>query len=409
MKVIKNFFAVALSALIFVSTFVSVSAAEIKPYSETGTVISVAHGGNWGEYPIYSKEAIESAFEIGADCVSVSVKMTADKKFVLAKDNDLGKLYAPYKDQLISEKTFEEVSSMRITDTLGALSGNHLSSLDDALDCAIRFGKILILDDCWQWRKEIYTYLVDKDVLSYVYLRTDASKSEINEFNSLTGGKCRIIGKYHGNIIFNARNYVKSMCTNDCAAVQLATSNPYGVVFHQTMLSAFSKNGHKTRAMISTYDPDMCGRRTDTQSTWDDVIDRGYSVIETNDISALVDYIKKTADTREELKVMTAQLDKLNENNCSAKTLGDITQAKEKATEVLMSLSSYETLACTKNQIKSALNDFSVSNENHEKKGVLKITAGKVIAVVLVSAGIVAGQVYTFKMQKRSKNKKSHK
>lgn len=407
MKVIKKLLAAALSALIITGTALCASAVDIEPYSETGSVVSVAHGGNWGEYPIYSKNAIESAFEIGADCVSVSVKKTADGKFVLAGYDDLGKIYAPYKGKLISEMTLSQVLETRITDTLGALTGDKLATLDDAIDAAVRFGKIIILDDCWEWRKEIYTYLVDDNTLSYVYMRTDASKGEVNEFISLTGGMLRIIGKYHGNIIFNARSYVKSMCSNDSAAVQLATSNPYGVIFHQTMLSAFGKNNYSTRAMISTYDPDMCGRRNDCESTWDDVIDRGYSVIETNNISALVNYINDIANLRDELKNMTSELDKLVESNCSAKTYSELSDAKSDATAALMKLSSYKSLSDVKSEIKLALNNFSVTNEDHEKKGVLKITAGKIIAVVLVSAGIVAGQVYTFKMQKRKKKSKS--
>lgn len=410
MKALKKLFTAALSALIITSALsLSASAAEIKPYSETGAIISVAHGGNWGEYPIYSKEAIESAFDIGADCVSVSVKKTSDGKFVLAKDDDLGKLYAPYKGQLIGNMTLEQVLDMRITDSLGALTGNSLSTLDDAIDAAVRFDATVILDDCWQWRKEIYTYLVDENALQYVYLRTDASKSEISDFTQLSGGMLKIIGKYHGNIIFNARSYVKALSSYGCDAVQLATSNPYGVIFHQTMLSAFAKNGYSTRAMISTYDPDMCGRRTDTEDCWDDVIDKGYSIIETNNIASLVSYINRVATLRDELKALTLQLDKVSENNCSQKTFGEIKEAKSSATAALMKLSSYKSLACTESEIRLALNSFSVTNEDHEKKGVLKISAGKIIAVVLVSAGIVAGQVYTYKMQKGKGTKRENK
>lgn len=408
MKALKKLLTAVLSVIIITSSLsLAASAVEIEPYSETGAIISVAHGGNWGEYPIYSKEAVESAFEIGADCVSVSVKKTADGEFVLAKDDDLGKLYSPYKGQLISEMTLDQVLEMRITDSLGALTGSNLSTLENAIDAAVRFNGIIILDDCWQWRKELYSYLVDANALGYVYLRTDASKGEINDFLELSGGMLRIIGKYHGNIIFNARGYVKALSSYGCDAVQLATSNPYGVIFHQTMLSAFGKNNYSTRAMISTYDPDMCGRRTDTRDTWDDVVDRGYSVIETNDISSLVEYINSVTAVRDELKALTSKLDALNEANCSQKTFGEIKEAKANATAALMKLSSYKSLACTESEIKLALNNFSVTNEDHEKKGVLKISAGKIVAVVLVSAGIIAGQVYTYKMQNRKKSKKS--
>ena len=179
MKFIKKFLIAAVSLLVLVGSSFCVSAAEIRPYGENGKIISVSHGGNWGEYPIFSERAIESAFEIGADCVSVSVKKTSDGQFVLCEDNDLGKLYAPYKGQLVSALTLAQLKELRITDSLGALSDNTLCDLADAIDAAKRFDKTLIIDGGWEYRKELYSYFVEKDALSAVILRTDASKSEI--------------------------------------------------------------------------------------------------------------------------------------------------------------------------------------------------------------------------------------
>ncbi len=407
MKTIKKIFTIVISILVIVLSTFCVSAAEIKPYSESGTIISVAHGGNWGEYPIYSEKAIESAFEVGADCVSVSVKRTSDGQFVLCKYNDLGKLYAPYSGQLISNMTLAQLSEIRITDSLAALSDNRLCELSDAVDAAIRFDRTLIIDDGWEWRNELYSYLTEKNAVSYSILRTDASKSEIKEFVELSGGLFRVIGSYHGNIIFNARSYVSTLSKSGCCAVQLGTKNPFGVIFHQTMLSAFGKNGYVTRSMIATYDPDLCGQRTDTESTWNDLIDRGYSMIETNNIEGLVNYISRINTLRNELKSISLNLDNLNTDNCSVKSFKDITEAKAKASDALMKLSSHETLMSAKNNIFLALGELSVSNENHVKKGVLKISAGKIIAVVLVTAAIVAGQIYTYKMQQKKKETNS--
>lgn len=407
MKALKKLFTLALAALIAAGTTLCVSAADIGPYSENGKIISVSHGGNWGEYPIYSKAAVESAFELGADCVSVSVKRTADGQFVLCKDNDLGKLYAPYKGQLISALSLEQVSQIRITDSFGALSDNRLCDLADAVDAAKRFDRTLIIDDGWEYRKELYSYIVDKDAVSNTVIRTDASKGDIKEFLTLTGGALRIIGSYYGNIIFNARSYVTSLSKAGCAIVELGTKNPFGVIFNKSMLSAFGKNNYLTRAMISTYDPDLCGQRTDTESTWNDLIDRGYSVIETNDIKGLVNYIGRISSLRTELMALTASAEKLDKSNCSAKSLQEISDAKAVAAQALTTLSSHEALAEAKHNITLALNDLSVSNENHVRKGVLKISAGKIIAVILVTAAIVAGQVYTYKMQRKKKAAKS--
>lgn len=407
MKALKKLLTLALAALITFGTALVASAADIGPYSENGKIISVSHGGNWGEYPIYSKEAVESAFELGADCVSVSVKRTSDGEFVLCRDNDLGKLYSPYKGQLISALSLEQISQIRITDSLGNLSDNRLCDLADAVDAAKRFDRTLIIDDGWEYRKELYSYLVDKNAVSNAVIRADASKSEIKEFLSLTGGALRIIGSYYGNIIFNARGYVTALSKAGCGIVELGTKNPFGVIFNKSMLSAFGKNNYLTRAMISTYDPDLCGQRTDTKNAWNDFIDRGYSVIETNDIGGLVNYIAEISSLRSELMTMTANIEKLDKNNCSAKSVKEISDAKSVAAQALTTLSSYETLAEAKHNITLALNDLSVSNGDYIRKGVLKISAGKIIAVILVTAAIVAGQVYTYKMQQKKKTRKS--
>ncbi|MDD6021751.1 MAG: glycerophosphodiester phosphodiesterase family protein [Oscillospiraceae bacterium] len=404
MKFIKKFLIAAVSLLVLVGSSFCVSAAEIRPYGENGKIISVSHGGNWGEYPIFSERAIESAFEIGADCVSVSVKKTSDGQFVLCEDNDLGKLYAPYKGQLVSALTLAQLKELRITDSLGALSDNTLCDLADAIDAAKRFDKTLIIDGGWEYRKELYSYFVEKDALSSVILRTDASKSEIKEFISLSGGMCRIAGYYQGNIIFSARSYVTTLSKSGCGIVMLGTKNPFGVIYNKSMLSAFAENNYFTRAMAATYDPDLCGQRTDTESAWNDLIDRGYSVIETNDIAALVNYIGRISNLRNELIALTARVEKLDVNNCSEKSAKEISGARAEASEALTTLSSYETLAKAKHILTLALNDLSVSNEDHTRKGVLKISAGKITAVVLVTAALAAGQVYTYKMQKKKRS-----
>lgn len=399
-KISKILFAFLISVMLFSFTLPS-SAAEIKPFTQNGKIISVAHGGNRAEYPLNSYEAVSSAFELGADCVSVSVFSTKDSVFVISKFDDLGKMHSAYKDVLISEKDFKDIQSVNLVNNSGQVTSCTICTLKDAIEVAKRYDRILIIDNAWEQREALYSFLVDSDALGNVIIRTDAKKKEIKEFLTITDNKVNVMGSYHGNIIFSAKSYVSSLSDFGCRAIMLGTKNPFGVIFNQSMLSSYSANNYSARAMIATYDPDLCGQRTDTPSAWNDLIDRGYSIIETNNIRDLTEYIGDLTKTQDELKNILTSIDNTDMTACSAKTASDLQKAKEAIQKELTTLSSFESLSKAKHQAMMAFENFSLEAEHYVKTGVLKVTPGKIVAVILVSSGIIAAQVYFYKMRRK--------
>ncbi len=404
-KYSKILFLVLILTIIAVST-VPASAAEIKPFTQNGKIISVSHGGNRAEYPLNSYEAISSAFEIGADCVSLTLQTTKDSVFVISKYDDLGMMHSAYKDVLISEKTFQEIQSVNLVNNSGQITSCTLCELKKAVEVAKRYDRILIVDNAWENREMLYSFLVDNDALDNVIIRTDAKKKEIGDFLRLTDNKVQIIGSYHGNFIFSAKSYVSALSDFGCKAVMLGATNPFGVIFNQSMLSSFSANNYSARAMIATYDPDLCGQRTDTPSVWDDLIDRGYSIIETNNIRDLAEYLSNLTRTQDELKNILSAIDSTDMSACSIKTASDLQEAKEAIQTELTTLSSFESLSKVKHQAMMAFENFSLESEHYVKRGVLKVTPGKIAAVILVSAGIIAAQVYFYKMRNKKEENK---
>lgn len=403
MKKLKNILFITLSLVLAITCSLPSSAAEIQSFSENGKILSVSHGGNRAEYPILSYEAISSAYEIGADCVSVTVQVTKDNVFVLSKDNDLGKMHSAYSNVLISENEYSKIQSVNLVNNAGNLTSCTLCTLADAIEVAHRYDRILIIDNVWEMRNEIYSFLVDNNALENVVLRTNAKKKEIKEFLTLTDNKVNIIGSYQGNLIFNAKSYVSGLSDLGCKAIMLGATNPFGVIFNQSMLSSYSANEYSARAMIATYDPDLCGQRTDTPATWNDLIDRGYSIIETNNIKDLVEYLEDLVSTQEELKGLIDIIDSVDITACSAKTASDLQEAKEAIRKELTTLSSFESLSKVKHQAMLAFEAFSLEDGHYEKRGVLKVSAGKIIAVILVGAGIIGTQVSFYKMRDKKK------
>lgn len=401
-KLRKTLFVILTIMTALVCTLPS-SAAQIQSFSENGKIMSVSHGGNRAEYPLNSYEAISSAYEIGADCVSVTVQATKDSVFVISKYDDLGKMHSAYKDVLISENDFQSIQSVNLVNNSGAITSCTICTLADAIEVTKRYDRILIIDNAWEKRNDIYSFLVDNNALENVIIRTDAKKKEIKEFLTLTDNKVNVIGSYHGNFIFSAKSYVSGLSDLGCKAVMLGATNPFGVIFNQSMLSSYSANDYSARAMIATYDPDLCGQRTDTPATWNDLIDRGYSVIETHNIRDLVEYLNDLTKTQDELKEIMATIEAVDITACSVVTASDLQEAKDAIYKELTTLSSFEALSKAKHQAMMAFDNFSLESGHYEKRGVLKVTAGKIAAVVLVSGGIIAAQVYFYKMRSKKK------
>ena len=79
----------------------------------------------------------------------------------------------------------------------------------------------------------------------------------------------------------------------------------------------------------------------------------------------------------------------------------NLRKAVKKANEiVLKGVASVGELESVNSRLLTSLNRLNLSDGYESQKGALNITAGKVIAAVLVGFAILAGQIYVHKMQK---------
>ena len=81
----------------------------------------------------------------------------------------------------------------------------------------------------------------------------------------------------------------------------------------------------------------------------------------------------------------------------------NLTDALDYAVEALSKISSLDEYESAYSALLLAMNELSISRENDTQKGQLNITAGKIIAAVLVGSLILAAQIFVYKMQKERK------
>lgn len=387
--------------LTLIFTFsVTAYAQDIVPFSSDGKIISVAHGGNTMEFPENSLSAIKSAFEKGADCVSVSVIKTTDGVFVLSRSDELGVITSEGRGMLISKVSFEQISSFHLKDKAGSASQETVTELSTVLKTAAAYDKTVIIDCDRADKEAVYDIIRECDAENNALIRTTESAKEIALFNEKTNSSVGVIGQYHGNILFTARSYIKSLSAQGCKMIFLGTKNWFGEIFRTPVLSAFSQSGYTARAAMKTYDTKESGLRPDSENTWNDLIDRGYSVIETDRIEDLLSYIAKLENERASLSDLVNEAKSVDSTLLTIQSSGNIESAVKNAEKALTTISSAQTLSLAKSALNNALSGkVFIDSPESSDAGVFSVTPGKIIAIILVTAAILVVQIYFYYRQ----------
>lgn len=391
----------ALTVFVLLCSFsVMAYAHDIVPFTTDGRILTVSHGGDTTEYPKNSLEAIKAAFDKGADFVSVEIKKTQDGGFVLAGSDNLGEISSEGKGLLISMLPVEQVKLLHLTDKTANTSKCLIADLPSALKLAVAYDKTIIIDGEWESREQVYSVICSSNATNNSAIRTEAPKKEIKDFISATDSNCKIIGEYHGNILFSARKKISDFISADCPIIYLGTKNSFGVIFRNGVISAFSKTGYSSRAAMKTFDINESGARPDCDETWDDIIDRGYSVIETDRISDLIDYTKRLENKRKTLSAVLVQSESTQLSTLTLKSQREIEKNRESAAAALTSISSFKKLSFAESELISSLNGKVLSGSaGKAEKGTFNVTPGKIIAVILVTAAFILVQVYFYYMR----------
>ena len=165
-------FSIILAIMFIFTAFVTAGAVSGKDnavsrfHSFDRKLLCISHRGDTALYPENSLEAVKSAFEKGADFVSVSLDKTKDGVFCLCERESLGNVCnAPYES--LSEASFSEVSSYRLFDIYGNETEYRLTSLE-ALLKNTDSNDGLILDILPEDKDSVYDVLSENKALDRV-------------------------------------------------------------------------------------------------------------------------------------------------------------------------------------------------------------------------------------------------
>jgi len=370
--------------------------ADIKAESR---LLCISYRGDTANYPENSLEGVLSAFSKGADMVSVSVVMAKDEVLVLGEDESLGNICnAPYES--IGSTTYEELSAYKLYNNRGELTEYKISHLRELLE-KTEEDDFIIVDADWQYRDEIYKTSEICNALSRVYLRTKESAKKIAQWVNSKDVKPNVIGVYDGNIIFNAISHINTLSEAGMELVQYQSKNHFNVMYGTLTTDNFSLNG-KSAAIAPMYNPDLCGQRSDSADGWNELTKKGFTAIETNNVEALRDYTEKNTAVRNELSELTEKAEKMNTERFSLTSRENLSDALKEANRVLFGrIKSLGEAENAYSALLLSMNEMKISDGEETTKGALNITAGKVIAAVLVGAALLGGQIFVQKQHRR--------
>ena len=348
--------------------FLLVAGAENDDKDISG-LLSIAYRGDTAEYESNTGEAVLSAFSKGADFVSVNIRKTSDSELVLCDESEI------------------EVKGILLKEMLSLLGEDS----------------VLILDCDAEIKDEVYALIESENAFSLAIIRINDSAENIINWLSDKSEKLQVIGVYDSFVVFTAVSHIKRLSDSGMNFVQYQSKNYFNEMFG-SMVSKELFATDSAKAVAAAYNPDLCGQRSDSEDGWNDLIKRGFSVIETNNISAFAAYTKANEQARLELTELYGKAKRIDAEQYNTVSRENLLSAVETA-EVLMKrdFASSDELQSACSKLILSMENLAFKTGEDTQKGALNITAGKVIAAVLVGLAILAAQIYTYKMQKGKK------
>ncbi len=147
---------------------------------------------------------------------------------------------------------------------------------------------------------EKYELVQSLGIKSKHYYRVKASASKAVSWAHGKEKQPALIGLYTGNIYFSALSCINRFGKYEYgSAVQLQTGNQDGVILHNSVTFMFDKTN--TRGMFSFINTAKSAKRTDSARSWDDLVARGYEIIETSYPADFAEYLIQNTAEREKL------------------------------------------------------------------------------------------------------------
>lgn len=403
----KDFFKNIFKSIMIAAVLLAVFSSQVFAYSPADAaasfkssdngIICIAHRGDVSAFPENSVEAVNAAAEY--DMVSVDVRLTSDGKAILMADETTGRMCVDARGNTFSgkvaEMSFSELSRLFLRQAHGGKdkpkTQSRVATLEDALKTA-GGNAALMLNIAIADYRAVYDTVVSCGALDRVVFRfPDSSMKEISALYNSSSKDAVFVGNYQGNIIFLATSAVKTCFESGIGAIELGSKNGHGVLYDSFLMRRFKNGG---RAMVSMV-KGRCGGRPDNVTGWDDLISRGYSVIETAYPAELTDYIKKVEASRSQLERYYDLYSAVDLVPYTTESESSLKKALERAEETLAAPASLSELDTANHDMRKAYAELTPGS----KRQIMRVdfSAGRIITAVLCAAALVASQIYLYK------------
>jgi len=378
-----------------VSSVIAADASDIASDFSDGkkNIICIAHRGDWHSFPENSAEAINAAAEY--DAVSVDVRLTADGKPVLMADEKVDRMSVDGEGKSVSGKvssfTLAQLKELYLRESNGGTDKKkttcRIPELKEIYETAA--GRTAVMLNVQENDfKTVYDYVKALGKLDETVFRINAKPQKIIELTKDLDG-VNVTGNYQGNIIFLATSAVKKYFAANIYTIEMGSTNGNGVLYDNFLMKRFV--GSK-RAMVSMVNG-RCGKRADNETGWDDLISRGYSVIETDFPAELTEYVRKTETAATDLEKNIDIYANTDLSPYTSETEKAFSSALSAAKKTLDGRSSFSELTDARSALQSAHDSLKVG----AKKNValkFRFTPGRIIAVVLCAAAFTGGTLF---------------
>lgn len=378
-----------------VSSVIAADASDIASDFSDGkkNIICIAHRGDWHSFPENSAEAINAAAEY--DAVSVDVRLTADGKPVLMADEKVDRMSVDGEGKSVSGKvssfTLAQLKELYLRESNGGTDKKkttcRIPELKEIYETAA--GRTAVMLNVQENDfKTVYDYVKALGKLDETVFRINAKPQKIIELTKDLDG-VNVTGNYQGNIIFLATSAVKKYFAANIYTIEMGSTNGNGVLYDNFLMKRFV--GSK-RAMVSMVNG-RCGKRADNETGWDDLISRGYSVIETDFPAELTEYIRKNETAATDLEKNIDIYANADLSPYTSETEKAFSSALSAAKKTLDGRSSFSELTDARSALQSAHDSLKVG----AKKNValkFRFTPVRIIAVVLCAAAFTGGTLF---------------
>lgn len=416
------FILISFSAVAFADDDNNISLSETYR-DHTGYTMAASRKGCWENAPENSVKAIKAAENAGADIVEIDVRTTADGTLILMSDDTVTRTCYGYGENIVvAEMTYDEIKSLKLLMGEGGVNAEKTNETVPTLESVFKQRRIdvlssssldpeyplLMIDADWSLRDEIYNLANEHNMLSdIIFYIDDAKTDEIADWKASLPYEPMVMTYFKGNVIFAATSKVKSASEiSDC--IHLATKNPYGVVFGETVQTKAVNSGIRT--MASPCMPEICGEiMQDTEEWWDYLISQGFSIIMTDHVAELKKYIAACEAEKEKLHdVYTSTVSEWKLPDFNSDSYHDYKLAYTNAVSAADAIFADSSNALsdvqqTAYELRKAYDDIN-ANYDDFKNGTagMTVTPVRILLSVLAIAAVTCAEIYVYKKKKKS-------